>query len=364
MITVEKKSIAELNLCYAIGLLKSGADRSFVVATEKEGECQRFDLDGNFLETVWTEPGGVMTMIQVPNGNGAFLATHKFYSPNNSADARLVLATPVDSEGEPVKDLTEDHSWKVTELCELPFVHRFDILTRNGKSYIIACTLKSDHEFKEDWNHPGKINVCELPDDLSQYDLNQGKPLEFEIIKDGLTRNHGYTRHVYQGVETSLIAADDGIFRVTPPENQADGWKVEQLLDMASSDVRACDIDGDGKLEYMVFAPFHGKNLYVFKEEEDGWREIYHHAEELPFLHALWGGELGGLPTFIVGNRQGERDLYAMNWNADQEDFVLTRLDHDCGPTNVDVYRYQDNDYIIATNREISEVALYKVVQA
>jgi len=130
---------------------------------------------------------------------------------------------------------------------------------------------------------------------------------------------------------------------------------------MASSDVRAYDIDGDGKLEYMVFAPFHGKDLYVFREESDGWQEIYHHDTELPFLHSLWAGELGGIPTFLVGHRQGDRDLYAMTWDQTEEKFVLNQLDHDCGPTNVDVYQYGDNDYIIATNREINEVALYKV---
>jgi hypothetical protein len=361
MLTVQKKSIAELKLCYAIGQINSGSDRSFVVATEKLGECQRYDLEGNYLETIWTEPGGVMTLLQVPDSNGEFLSTHKFFSPNDSAEACLILATPVDPEGNPVKDLTEDHTWKITELAKIPFLHRFDILTRNGKSYIIACALKSDHEFRDDWNHPGTISVCELPSDLSLYDANQGKPLEFKVIKEGLTKNHGYCRQVYNGVETSLVAAEQGIYRVTPPADDTDDWRVEQLIDMASSDVRAYDIDGDGKLEYMVFAPFHGKDLYVFREEADGWQEIYHHDAELPFLHSLWAGELGGIPTFLVGNRQGDRDLYAMTWDQAEEKFVLQQLDHDCGPTNVDVYHHEGNDYIIATNREINEVALYKV---
>ncbi|NLJ94598.1 MAG: hypothetical protein GX326_03800 [Clostridiaceae bacterium] len=358
---VEKKSIAELNLCYAIGQIKSGDEHSFVVATEKEGECQRFDLEGNYLETVWTEPGGVMTLLQVPNSNGAFLSTHKFYSPNNSKEALLVLATPVNSDGEPVETLAEEHTWLVTELAEIPFLHRFDILSRNGKYYIIACALKSDHEYRDDWTHPGKILVAELPENLLDYDLNQGKPLPFTVIKDGLTKNHGYTKQIYNGVETSLVGTENGVFRVTPPANDNDDWQVDRIIDMPTSDVRVIDIDGDGMLEYMTFAPFHGEDLYVFKEVDGKLEQIYHHDEPMPFLHALWAGELNGVPTFLVGNRHGDRDLFAMRYDNEKEEFFFIQIDHDCGPTNVDVYQYEGHDYIIATNREINEVALYKL---
>lgn len=357
---VNKQKIADLNLCYAIGQLEVDGERSFVVATEKEGECQRFDLQGNYLETVWTQPGGVMTILQVPNSNGSFLATHKFYSPNNSAEAYLVHAIPVDEQGRKVKNLQEKHTWKIVRLCDMPFVHRFGILKTDQKSYLIACTLKSGHEYKDDWTHPGKVLIAELPENLDEYDADKDKALNFSVLQDGLTKNHGFSICEYQGKQICLIATDNGLFRITPPYGETD-WQVEQLTDLPSSDVRMIDIDGDGNMEYMVFAPFHGEDFYIYRETEKGLEIVYQHPQKMPFLHALWAGELAGQPAFIAGNRRDGRDLYMITWNQEKQDFEFRQVDHDYGPTNVDVYHYENDDYIIATNRETNEVALYKV---
>ena len=81
-----------------------------------------------------------MTMVQIPGSNGEFLATHKFYSPNDSKEAKIILASPKGK-----------NDWAVKTIADLPFVHRFDILTRGGVNYIVACALKSGHEFKDDW---------------------------------------------------------------------------------------------------------------------------------------------------------------------------------------------------------------------
>ena len=83
---------------------------------------------------------------------------------------------------------------------------------------MIACTLKSGHEYKEDWRSPGKIQVCVLPEDLSSVD--EEHPLQFEVLKEGLLKNHGYCKAKVDGVLRSYVAANEGVFECIPPESE------------------------------------------------------------------------------------------------------------------------------------------------
>lgn len=89
---------------------------------------------------------------------------------------------------------------------KLPHVHRFDILTRNGIHYLIACTLKSGHAYKNDWSSPGKIYGAVLPDNLE--DFQEGM-LQMEVLKDGLLKNHGFCKLQKKDTEAALTASDE-----------------------------------------------------------------------------------------------------------------------------------------------------------
>lgn len=341
---MKKNIIAELEKCYSIAPLEYQGKQHILVAAEKKDRCILFDAQGNEVTTVWDGPGGVMAMVQVPGTDGQFLATHKFYSPNDSKEARIVIATP---------DGTD--KWSIRTLAELPFVHRFDILRSGGVNYLIACTLKSGHAYKDDWSSPGKVYAAKLPDDLSRFD--DSHPLSLAVLKDGMLKNHGYYRVTENGKESALVCSDNGVFRFYPPESHGGSWKEKQLLDIPASDATMIDLDGDGSMELVVLSPFHGNEISIYKELDGSYERVYQYPEKAEFLHAIWSGRLGGQTVAVLGHRKGAKRLWVFFWKDGHYHFKT--IDDDCGPANVYGYTYQGQDILIAANREVNQVAMY-----
>ncbi len=343
---IKKIKTHELEKCYAICPLTYNGREHMLVAAEKVNKCLLFDLDGNLEETVWEGPGGTMTMVQLPGSNGQFLATHLFYSPNDSKAAKIVLASPRGKD-----------DWEIKTLVDLPFVHRFDILTSGGVNYLIACALKSGHEYKEDWSSPGKIWVCELPEDLSGIDENH--QLQLTVLKEGLLKNHGYCRVEQDGKVWSAVAADNGIFKVVPPAEKGGEWTVETLIEDAASDMTFADFDGDGEVEMLVMTPFHGDTVKIYKKVDGVYTCIHTFDKDYEFAHAIWGTEMFGKGVAIIGHRKGDRDLLACVCGEDG--YKLEVLDHDVGPANVRCYQKGSRIGLVSTNREINEIAFYEI---
>lgn len=343
---VEKKVIANLNKCYSIAPLYYQGTDHFLVAAEKVDRCLLFDMEGNVEDTVWSEPGGTMSMVQVPGTDGQFLATQKMYSPNDSKEARIQIVTP-----------RGRGDWEIRTLLELPYVHRFDIVEKKGVRYLIACTLKSDHGFKDDWTTPGKVYVAELPEDLSGF--NEENQLQLEVIQDGLFRNHGYYKVEIEGGQACVISADQGVFLFTPPEASGGQWEIQQLLDTPASDGVLVDMDEDGELELVVIAPFHGDSISIYKKEDGAYQKVYDYEKPAEFAHSIFGGMLCGKPGVVIGHRKGSRDLLAFTYNKESGSYQVQVLDKDCGSANVFKYTNHGKDVIISTNREIDQVAMY-----
>lgn len=340
-----KKVIGKLEKCYSIAPLTFRGKNCFLVAAEKHSACLLFDEEGNCLDTVWEEPGGVMTMVQLPGRDGEFLATHRFYSPNDSKEASLVYVCYEETKG-----------WRVRELAKLPFVHRFDILQTENACYLLACTLKSGHEHKDDWRFPGKVYAGILPEDLTVYGENN--PLPLVVLKSEMLKNHGYTRCVDNGVQTGIVSCENGIYQFFPPEKKDGEWQVKQLLEIAASDALKLDLDGDGKDELFIFSPFHGDTVWVYHETENGWERVYEHPEKLEMLHAIDCGIIKGKTCIIFGYRKQNRELMCLYYEAGKG-YRTEIIDKGCGPANVHFFQNAGKEKILAANREVDEIALY-----
>ena len=288
-------------------------------------------------------------MLQVPGTDGQFLATRKFYSPNDSKEAAIVIVTPVRGK------------WEIRTLVNLPYVHRFDILERGGIRYLLACCIKSDYEYKDDWRFPGKCFACELPEDLSSYD--EGHTLAMEPVMEGMLKNHGYTRFVKNGQAHGVVSCDGGTYLFTPPAEKDGKWEIRQLTDYPASDAVYCDFDGDGEEELGVITPFHGNKINILKQSDGVFKEVYNYPQDAEFSHAIFGGEIAGKKRFIVGHRKGKRDLLAFTYNEDKGTYDFEVLDEDCGPANVFHFVKDGKDILISTNRETDEVAMYTLEQ-
>lgn len=241
-------------------------------------------------------------------------------------------------------------------LCKLPFVHRFGLLKRDGNTYIVAASLKSDHQFKDDWTCPGRIWVGQLPENLEE--ISEEKPLALTPLVSGLLRNHGFFKYEENGCDVCLVGTENGIYKVTPPAAEGQ-WKADCILDVAASDMLLADFDGDGEKEMLVLAPFHGEQLAVYKCLEGRWEKVYDAPQPLEFLHALAPGKLAGRDVAVIGHRKADRELILVSWG--EGGYRLDVLDHDVGPANV-LCREDGRDlWILSANRETDEVAMYRV---
>lgn len=340
----EKKVIGSLNKCYAVCRFTYDGEDHLVVAAEKQDPCYAFTLDGRKTDTLWEGPGGVMTLLPYPDAENTLLATRKFYSPNDSAEASIVWYEKKGSE------------WVCNTLCDLPFVHRFGIVERNSRKYLVACTLKSAHAFKNDWTCPGRIWVAELPEDLHGYD--QDHQLELFPLVSGLYKNHGFAVHRNEdGSSFAVVGTENGVYKVEPPAEKDGEWECECLLETPASDMLYLDFDGDGERELLVLSPFHGDTVSIYKKKGAEFAKVWELDKKMPFIHAIDGALVNGRWCAFTGNRQEDRDLIMICY--EDGEYRVSLLDQGSGPANCMYFEADGESRLLAANRETDEIAVY-----
>ena len=335
-----KKRIAQLTKCYCVAPFRDARGEHILVASEKDYPCLMFDLAGNYEETLWETPGGVMSMAQAPGVTDCLLTTKKFYSPNDSKSAYIASV------------FREDGIWKEHTLCALPHAHRFDIIKVGEVNYLFAATLLSRRDVKDDWSYPGKVYAGVIPKDPRK------GAIELEALHENLLKNHGYTSIVVGGQKTPVIASESGVFAYHPEKGAGRiSWRVEMLASEPASEVRFIDFDGDGKDEMVVLTPFHGDTLLVYRQRCGRWERAFEYSEQLPFAHALCPLTVSGRNGAVVGHREGGMKLLFLYYKDGK--YLTDLIDEGAGSANALAFDTGGEQILISANRQTNEIALY-----
>ncbi|MFK3704310.1 hypothetical protein ACI2JR_04940 [Klebsiella sp. NPDC088457] len=337
----QKHVIGTLDTCYAVSSTTIGSSQKLIFATEAHGGCYLYDMADKTTQAVWKEPGGTLSIAEIPGTGGDFLAVQNFFPVYQAAESNIVWVHP-----------QEDGTFKVTPFLDIPYVHRFGIIRIGEKNFIIIATLCTSKQSIDDWSDPGKVLVGELPD-------SPDGPLSLHVLMDGLTRNHGFWQGTLDGEKTFLISSDEGVFGVCPPETPAGQWRMRPLLNNPTGDVAAVDIDGDGVDELLTIEAFHGNQAKIYKKQGNRYEAIWEYPGEIAFGHVAWGGKLKGEPVFICGYRAEKKELFEISYHHGE--FKTQIIDSGQGPSNVYVLQQNDREIILAANRENNEAVIYSV---
>ncbi len=340
---IAKRFLTEMNRCYSASSIVVDGETRIMLATEGEGPCKAWaGPDYTTAHTVWEGPGGTMSIVPIPGTNGEFLAVQKFFRMFQWEEAKIVHVRPL-----------SNGAYEVTDVLQLPYIHRFDLLTVGGRHYFIGCTLATTKESKEDWSNPGKIWVGEYMD---------VEPLQIKVLTDGLSKNHGFSRLTRGGSMSVLVTCEQGAYEVFPPETPGVDWTIKQFMDWPISDISAVDIDGDGELEFATIEPFHGSYFRVYKKIDGVFKKIFEHPEVSEFYHVVEGTTLAGKPVFVGGCRRGKQQLFYVHaTNGQPLELQAEVIEEGVGPSNVYVLHEEKRDIIVVANREKAEAALYLV---
>lgn len=343
---MDKKIIDKISKCYSVNAMEIQGKLHLIYAGEGDGSlCIYSGEKFEDKQVLWDESaqlGGTMTISTVDDKEGYFFVSTGFFTMIQSETSSIYLVRYQNGEFTKVK------------VCDIPYLHRFDVLTIEGHRYLVACTIHSGKKDMPDWSKPGKVFVAELP-----YDLDSDVAVELQLLKEGLTMNHGFNRFNDNGVQGEVIAAKDGVFKVIPPQQGNKEWIMEQVFDFPASDVCAFDLDGDGELEYGIMSPFHGDDFSIYKKVGNEAVRIYQHEKKLDFYHAIFAGKYNGQPCFVIGARKEDMDLYRVFYNEQTKAMEPEVIEVGAGSSNARIIQVKDKSMIMSANRQKDEAAIY-----
>lgn len=336
---IKKQCIASFDKLYAQGVIwQNGKPCTYLAASETAGPCVAVDAKTLEVSTLWQEPGGTMVLVQL-NDNGDFIANQRFLPVFAAADCRLVYGKRTEA------------GYEITEIQQVPYLHRFDVLDIDGTKVFIGATLCGSKESQQDWSNPGTVYVGVIPEDPTQ-------GIQLKPILQGITKNHGFCTTTLDHRRVVLITGVEGLYAIYPPLQPQDEWVCTRLMDREISDVAVVDIDKDGQDEIAVIEGFHGDAVTINKWVDGNWQEVY----RLPvaFGHALWGGELLQENCFLAGWRRGTKELVAITHHNGA---FNTEVLASGGSAQLTAWQDGNEAHILSADREDGEAVLYTLTK-
>lgn len=333
---IKKIKLDDIVRCYCASHINVNNELNLLLASEDPNSVCYAYSGNNFenKELVWNDRGGCMSIIPIPNTDGEFLGINEFYLKVNPSLSKLVYGKHTEK------------GWEIKDLFSLPYLHRFDILNKDGVNYLICAVIASDKKNKEDWSLPGQIYTAVL-NDLDN--------IKLELLVDGRFRNHGYYRS--NDNSCGYFSSDEGVLKITPLGDNK--WNVETILKGQIGEIALVDIDNDGQEEIMTIEPFHGNSMKIYKKKDDKYVCDFIYPYEIDFAHTLVGKKIAGVNSFIGGVRRVNAELFIIQYIDNK--YVVNIVESGVGPANIDVINREDDDLIVAANHSKNEAAVYIV---
>lgn len=340
-----KKIIASMNRCYSVSGLSWNGQPAYAVASEAiDGDAYVYHGQGyEEREQIWSGKGGTMSIVPIPNSDKEeFLAIQNFFPGFDARNVKIVKVT------------RKGNAWLEEDVINVPYCHRFELITWGNEIYLIAATLCTWKNEREDWSSPGHVFV-------GKYHPDSNKVTDFRLVISNLTQNHGMLKIESniqeQDGDYMLISTFEGVFKIYW-DKLSNNYTFDHILKTPSSETVVIDIDGDGVDEFIAIQSFHGNELGIYKEDGTLQTIIKRNTN---FLHSLWSGFVKGKPFYLCGGRRLDSDIYLGYYDQESEDFKEYLIDSGNGSANI-VVTVEDNKMeIISTNNSLNEIAIYNL---
>ncbi len=238
--------------------------------------------------------------------------------------------------------------WTARRIFDLPFAHRIEIVRRRTSRYLVAASLAEDKADPADWSKPGSVYAARLSED--------SEPIgALTPILPGIHKNHGLLLTQFEGRSTLLVGGSEGLLAVDleAPEPE---WPARQVLAGETSEMAVLDVDNDGSEELVTIEPFHGNSLRVYTREPGGWKQRW--EEPLELGHCILAGRLGGVPSVIVSNRAGSKDLALYQFISGSKPARVV-IDKGVAAANMILVTVDGKEIIVSANQTAGEIAAY-----